>query len=409
MYWRVKKSTFFLRLVVEALDVGDRVVQPARGDEVALLDVVEQEVLLPVLVLEALVALGRRGDRLAARAHQLASSTTATGSCSPTTGSSAPRRAGTGSPASCDGELHERLADAEFVGDASTCRTRPGGRRSRPSAWRSSRRRRRATRRARSDRRPAWRELRAAAVLAGVDMAGFLVRGRETTVTVLGAARSGWRRRRRRGASSRPACQRWFRWAIASPIAKNRCCRSSSRRNSTGTQVGGADRCRRAARDRRGELVEARGVVRAQLRRRGAAMPRNGSPCDGSTSVSAGSASNAASESRKRRQRVAVGLDRPDADVGADPRQQHVAGDQHAALRREYSDACSGEWPWPSITRHARPPAATSLAVEHAGRTWPAARARRGGSGCRGRRAPARCSAGHARGARTARRSSAWP
>ena len=64
MYWRVKKSTFFLVVLVEALDARDRLVQPARRDEVALLDVVEQEVLLPVLVAESLVALGGLGDRI---------------------------------------------------------------------------------------------------------------------------------------------------------------------------------------------------------------------------------------------------------------------------------------------------------------------------------------------------------
>ena len=116
-------------------------------------------------------------------------------------------------------------------------------------------------------------------------------------------------------------------------------------------------------------------------------MPRNGRPCDGSTSVSGGSVSNAASESRKRAQRIAVRLDGPDADVGADLRQQHVARDQHAALAREYSDACSGEWPWPSMTRHVAPPASTHVAVEQPVERLAAARARRGGSGCRARRA----------------------
>ena len=48
-----------LRRVVQTLDVADGVVQRIGGDEVALLDVVEQEVLLPVLVLEPLVALAR--------------------------------------------------------------------------------------------------------------------------------------------------------------------------------------------------------------------------------------------------------------------------------------------------------------------------------------------------------------
>ena len=52
-----------LRVLVEAVHARDLVVHPARGDEVALLDVVEQEVLVPVLVLEALVAVRGHGDR----------------------------------------------------------------------------------------------------------------------------------------------------------------------------------------------------------------------------------------------------------------------------------------------------------------------------------------------------------
>jgi hypothetical protein len=67
MYWRVKKSTFFF--VCSASPRRCRpVVQPARRDQVRLLDVVEQEMLLPVFVLEALVAFGRLGDRLGRRA-----------------------------------------------------------------------------------------------------------------------------------------------------------------------------------------------------------------------------------------------------------------------------------------------------------------------------------------------------
>ena len=70
MYWRVKKSTFFLVCSGEPLDAADLVVQPARGDQVRLLDVVEQEVLVPVLVPEALVAL-RRLRRRARRARPI--------------------------------------------------------------------------------------------------------------------------------------------------------------------------------------------------------------------------------------------------------------------------------------------------------------------------------------------------
>ena len=74
-------------------------------------------------------------------------------------------------------------------------------------------------------------------------------------------------------------------------------------------EVGGADRRVRGG-NRRDELGEPRGVVRAQLRDPHARCPRNGSPCDGSTSVSGGSVSKAASESRKRAERIAVGLGR---------------------------------------------------------------------------------------------------
>ena len=56
-----------LRVRVDPFDRADRIVQVTRGDQVRLLHEVEQEVLLPVLVLEALVALGRRGDRIGKR------------------------------------------------------------------------------------------------------------------------------------------------------------------------------------------------------------------------------------------------------------------------------------------------------------------------------------------------------
>lgn len=50
-----------LGLIGQALDTRHLLVHPAGRDEVALLDVVEQEVLVPVLVLEAAVSL--RGHR----------------------------------------------------------------------------------------------------------------------------------------------------------------------------------------------------------------------------------------------------------------------------------------------------------------------------------------------------------
>ena len=62
-------------------------------------------------------------------------------------------------------------------------------------------------------------------------------------------------------------------------------------------------------------------------------MPRNGGPCDGSTSVSAGRRSKRRADARKRATGIAVGLARPHRDVRADARQQHVAGDQQPSSR----------------------------------------------------------------------------
>ena len=57
------------RLVVDALDLLDRALQPARGEQVGLLEVVEHDLVLPGRIGEALVALGRLGDRLDRLAH----------------------------------------------------------------------------------------------------------------------------------------------------------------------------------------------------------------------------------------------------------------------------------------------------------------------------------------------------
>ncbi len=126
--------------------------------------------------------------------------------------------------------------------------------------------------------------------------------------------------------------QRKLRWAIVSPIAKNRCCTSSSRRNSTGTssaaQSGAGDEHTAAP----SSPSRASWCARNSATRTG--MPRKGRPCDGSTSVSAGRASQRGERIQKARKRIAVGFDRPDADVGADFRQQHVTGDQHAGSGR---------------------------------------------------------------------------
>ena len=71
MYWRVKKSTFFRVCWSRPSTFGDGLVQPARGDEIRLLDVVEQEMLLPVVVAKTLVALGGLRDGRGRLPHQL--------------------------------------------------------------------------------------------------------------------------------------------------------------------------------------------------------------------------------------------------------------------------------------------------------------------------------------------------
>ena len=56
-------------LVVDALDLVDGVLQPARREQVGLLQVVEDDLVLPRRIIEALVALGRLGHRLDRLAH----------------------------------------------------------------------------------------------------------------------------------------------------------------------------------------------------------------------------------------------------------------------------------------------------------------------------------------------------
>ncbi len=58
------------RLRVEPFDMADRILHPVRGEEVGLLDEVEDSALLPIGVLEALVAAGRRNDRVDIVAEQ---------------------------------------------------------------------------------------------------------------------------------------------------------------------------------------------------------------------------------------------------------------------------------------------------------------------------------------------------
>ncbi len=105
-----------LRRLVEAFDVADRVVKPARGDEVALLDVVEQEVLFPVLVAEPLVALRRFDDGVGRAAEKLRRRRLPQAHVLP------PQvHLRFGHPVRVrhhlGGELHEGLADSQLIGD----------------------------------------------------------------------------------------------------------------------------------------------------------------------------------------------------------------------------------------------------------------------------------------------------
>ena len=59
------------RVLVQPLDAGHRAMGVAGGDQVGLLQVVEHEVVFPVLVLEPLVAPGRLGHRRDRHAHRL--------------------------------------------------------------------------------------------------------------------------------------------------------------------------------------------------------------------------------------------------------------------------------------------------------------------------------------------------
>ena len=105
--------------LVEALGTADGVMDVAGSDEVGLLDEVEEEMLLPVLVLEALVALGR-----AATGRRQASPSSS--SWNPATARSSPTSCSSGSGPSCtdwpsDGrKVHERLGDPISSVGAST-------------------------------------------------------------------------------------------------------------------------------------------------------------------------------------------------------------------------------------------------------------------------------------------------
>jgi hypothetical protein len=69
-YIRVKNATFFCDSS-DSPSTGDRVLHAARGDQVGLLDEIEQKIVRPRVVLETRVAGIRRGDRLDVAAEHL--------------------------------------------------------------------------------------------------------------------------------------------------------------------------------------------------------------------------------------------------------------------------------------------------------------------------------------------------
>src|SRR5256885_580306 len=57
----------------------------------------------------------------------------------------------------------------------------------------------------------------------------------------------------------------------------------------------------------------------------------------------------------EKRERVSLGLVRPNADVGRNPREHHVAGDEDAELLA-VERGVLGRWPYLMTTFHSRPP-----------------------------------------------------
>ena len=82
--------------LVEPFDLLDRALHPARGQQIALLDEVEQRVVAPRLVAKAAVLGGRLDDRLGLAAEKPLSSCAATAADSRSTATAAPAPAATG-------------------------------------------------------------------------------------------------------------------------------------------------------------------------------------------------------------------------------------------------------------------------------------------------------------------------
>ncbi len=113
-YWRVKKATFLPGFLGQSLDARNGVLDVARGDQVGLLDVVEEEVARPVGVLEARVALRRLGDRRRLQAGRLhPARLPQPHGIEPPVHAQAGHQAGVGRHAGV--EVHVGLGDAELV------------------------------------------------------------------------------------------------------------------------------------------------------------------------------------------------------------------------------------------------------------------------------------------------------
>ena len=180
---------------------------------------------------------------------------------------------------------------------------------------------------------------------------------------------------------------------MASPMAKKRCCRSSSRRNRTGSMsdalTGDAGACdrglelRQAVRVMRRKLRHAQGdsAKRQAVRRQHQRIRRQRRECRRSSRGSA------PADRRPARRATTLTL--------VLMRGSSMSPEIRTPRSAECSDACSGECPCPQTTCHGAPPAITpSPSIIR--RSRPARPARRAGSGCRAPPAPRRNSARHA-------------
>ena len=155
-----------------------------------------------------------------------------------------------------------------------------------------------------------------------------------------GPVRSGRRRPRPAGGASLPANHSACRCAMDSPIAKVVWCRSSLRLNSTGSRSAAV--CGVAAQASVTSARRSRWCSWSWRMR--SCRPRNGLPCEGSTSVSSGSCLNLSIESRKD----CSGLDSGSMSwtlTLVDMRGNIMSPLIRTLSESQYRAMCSGAWP----------------------------------------------------------------